>query len=274
MIRKWLRAPIEIKGKPVKRRKGLGQGSPLSPILSNILLTELDREMERRGLKRVRYADDFSIYCREEAEARKVGNEIYLYLRDKLKLPINREKSGIRRPDDFTLPGYGFEHPAKEEGSPVCRLKVSEKGVRAFKKKLKEITRKTTPRSISVRTGRLSRLQRGWLEYFRPAHMHRTVKNLDGRVRRRLRYCIWHDWRKPKRRRKNLIRLGAKPDLARKWGNSSKGGWRIAGSAILQTTVTTKRLRQRGYQAMLPVYESITPYPDEPLYTRPVRTVV
>jgi RNA-directed DNA polymerase len=97
LIRKWLRAPIQIGGRLVKRRKGIPQGSPLSPLLSNIMLHELDKELERKGLRFIRYADDFSIYTKSKSEAKKVGNEIFQYLRDKLKLPINREKSGIRR---------------------------------------------------------------------------------------------------------------------------------------------------------------------------------
>jgi len=98
LVRRWLRAPIWINGKLIKRRKGVPQGSPISPLLSNIMLHELDMEPERQGLRFVRYADDFSIYCKTKSEARAKGNQIYLYLRDKLKLPINREKSGIRRP--------------------------------------------------------------------------------------------------------------------------------------------------------------------------------
>jgi len=108
LIRKWLRAPMQIGGKLVKRRKGIPQGSPLSPLLSNIMLHELDRELERQGLKYVRYADDFSIYAKTKQQARKVGNSIYKFLKNKLKLPINREKSGIRRPVNFELLGFGF----------------------------------------------------------------------------------------------------------------------------------------------------------------------
>ena len=103
LIRKWLRVPILISGKLTKRRKGVPQGSPLSPLLSNIMLHELDKEMDKQGLKWVRYADDFSIYCKSNHAARKTGNKIFLLLKDKLKLPINREKSGIRKPVQFTI---------------------------------------------------------------------------------------------------------------------------------------------------------------------------
>ncbi len=108
LIRKWLRAPILIDGQLVKRRKGVPQGSPLSPLLSNIMLHELDRELEKQGLRFVRYADDFSIYTKTKDSARKIGNAIFKFLRDKLKLTINREKSGIRRPFQFILLGFGF----------------------------------------------------------------------------------------------------------------------------------------------------------------------
>jgi retron-type reverse transcriptase len=115
LIRRWLRAPIRVDGKLVKRRKGVPQGSPLSPLLSNIVLHELDRELERQGLRYVRYPDDFSIYLKRKNQARKVGNSIYLFLRDRLKLPINRAKSGIRKPVQFELLGYGFV-PTYEKG--------------------------------------------------------------------------------------------------------------------------------------------------------------
>ena len=108
LIRKWLRVPILIKGKLVKRRKGVPQGSPISPLLSNILLHELDKELTRKGLKFVRYADDFSIYTKSKYQAKTVGNAIFLFLRDKLKLTIYLEKSGIRKPIQFTILGFSF----------------------------------------------------------------------------------------------------------------------------------------------------------------------
>jgi group II intron reverse transcriptase/maturase len=272
LIRKWLRAPIQIKGKLVKRRKGVPQGSPLSPILSNIILNELDKEMERWGLKWIRYADDLSIYCTNEAQARKTGNYIYCFLRDRLKLPINREKSGIRRPEDFTTLGYSFEPSYKEEGK--YHLTVSEKAWKSLKKKLKDITRKTTPYSFDTRVGKLKEVQGGWLEYFRLARIYNKLQRTDQWVRNRLRYCIWHNWKKPERKRKNLIRMGVTATNAYSWSRTRKGGWAVVHSPILMTTITLDRLHRRGYQAMLPIYKTIAPHLNEPLYTRPVRTVV
>jgi group II intron reverse transcriptase/maturase len=274
LIRKWLRAPIQTNGKLVKRRNGVPQGSPLSPILSNILLNELDKELERMGVKYIRYADDFSLYFKDEAQARNAGNRIYLYLRDKLHLEINREKSGIRRPEEFTVLGYGFEPVPEASGGNKYRLVVGSKGWKTLKQKLKEITRKTRPYSFDTRVRMLREAQRGWMQYFGLAHMYWQVDKLDKWVRSRLRYCIWHDWKKPGRRRKSLLRLGVKPSNARSWSNTRMGGWAVARSPILKTTITIARLQKRGYEAMLPLYQSIAPYLNEPLYTRPVRTVV
>ncbi len=195
LIRKWLRAPIEIKGKLTKRRKGVPQGSPLSPLLSNIMLHELDKELERRGLKYVRFADDFSIYTKRKREAKEIGNAIYLFLKDKLQLPINREKSGICRPVNFEILGCKFV-PTYEKGAKgKYQIVVSEKRWRTLKEKLKAITRKTTLKSISERIEKLKEVQRGWINYFRIGNIYGKLKALDGWVRNRLRYCIWHNCR-------------------------------------------------------------------------------
>ena len=274
LIRKWLRAPILIDGKLTKRRKGVPQGSPLSPLLSNIMLNELDKEMERQGLRYVRYADDFSIYCKSESEARKIGNNLFLFLRDKLKLPINREKSGIRRPVNFKVLGYGFVPTYVKGEKGKYQLVVSGKSWEKLKEKLKTITRKTTPMTFDERIQKLKEVSQGWLNYFRLASIQGKLKELDGWLRNRLRYCIWHHWKKPERKRKNLIQLGVDPKQAYQWSRTRMGGWAVAQSPILVTTITLERLRKRGYEALLTYYEKIAPHLNEPLYTRPVRTVV
>ena len=274
LIRKWLRAPILINGKLTKRRKGVPQGSPLSPLLSNIMLNELDKELDGRGLKYVRYADDFSIYCKSQYEARKTGNEIFLFLKNKLKLPINREKSGIRRPLTFTLLGYGFVSTMQKGEKGKYLLVVSDKSWKNLKEKLKTITKKSTPMTFDERIYKLKEVQRGWLQYFRLASIQAKLNALDGWVRNRLRYCVWKDWKRPERKRKNLLRLGVSADNAYSWSRTRMGGWAVAQSPILVTTITLDRLRKRGYESLLTYYQHFTPYLGEPLYTRPVRTVV
>ncbi|MDA3906530.1 MAG: group II intron reverse transcriptase/maturase [Bacteroidales bacterium] len=225
LIRKWLKSPILIKGKLIKRRKGIPQGSPLSPLLSNIMLDELDKELERQNLRFVRYADDFSIYLKTKESARKTGNSVYKFLKDKLKLPINREKSGIRRPIQFTILGFCFVPTYVKGEKGKYQLVVSDKSWKKLKQKLKIITRKTTPMSFGERIQKLNEVQRGWVNNFRMASVYGKLKELDGWIRNRLRYCIWHHWKKPERKRKNLIRLGIDQNHAYAWSRTRKGGW-------------------------------------------------
>ncbi|MBX2983349.1 MAG: hypothetical protein KF843_11800 [Flavobacteriales bacterium] len=142
------------------------------------------------------------------------------------------------------------------------------------KRKVKAITRKTAPLPLAERITRLKTVQRGWLNYFRLASMTGKLRDVDGWVRNRLRYCIWKDWKKPERKRKNLIRLGVDQHHAYAWSRTRKGGWAIAQSPILSTTITLSRLAKRGYEALLDHYRKVAPHLNEPLYTRPVRTVV
>lgn len=274
LIRKWLRAPIQINGKLQKRRKGVPQGSPISPLLSNILLNELDKELMRRNLRFVRYADDFSIYTKRQSDATATLKAIEKYLRTKLKLTINREKSGIRKPVQFQLLGFGFVPTYIKGDKGKYQLVVSEKAWKRLKMSVKAITRKTKPMSFDERVAKINEVQRGWLNYFRGASIYGKLRDVDGWLRNRLRYCIWTDWKKPERKRKNLIRLGVDQDHAYAWSRTRKGGWAIAQSPIMITTITLKRLKQRGYVAMLDVYNELNPSVYEPPYTRTVRTVV
>ncbi|GAB2636314.1 group II intron reverse transcriptase/maturase [Belliella aquatica] len=254
LIRKWLRAPIRINGKLHRRRKGVPQGSPISPLLSNILLDLLDKELERRNLKYVRYADDFSIYTKSKKEARKVGNEIYLFLKEKLRLPINREKSGIRRPSNFEMLGHAFVPTYQKGVKGKYQLVVKKNSWDSLKRKLKQITKKTKPYSFEERLKKLAEVWQGWVNNYRLASISAKLKSLDEWLRNRLRYCIWHDWKKPERKRKNLIRLGVDQDHAYAWSRTRKGGWAVAQSPILITTITLSRLRRKGYESMLSYY--------------------
>ncbi len=255
LLRSFLRAPILIGGKLQKRRKGVPQGSPLSPLLSNILLNELDKELEKRGHRYVRYADDFSIYVKSKKSAKRVGNSLYKFLRDKLQLPINKEKSGIRKPLTFQVLGFGFVPTYKKGEKGKYQLVVKKSKWKEFKAKLKYLTKKTIPASFEERIQRINLLIRGWINYFKLASIQAKLKKLEEWLRNRLRYCIWHDWKKPDRKRKNLIRLGIDQGQAYAWSRTRMGGWAVAQSPILRTTVTIKRLKMKGYVSLIEYYK-------------------
>lgn len=255
LLRRFLKAPIMLKGKLHKRSQGVPQGSPLSPLLSNIILNELDKELEKRGHKWVRYADDFSIYVKSKKSAKRVMQSIISFLETKLKLPVNKEKSGIRKPHNFEILGHGFVPTYKKNEIGKYQLVVSKKSWQKFKQELKRLTRKTIPISFDERLSRLNMLTRGWLNYFKGASIQGKLKKLDEWLRNRLRYCIWHHWKKPERKRKNLIRLGVNQGQAYAWSRTRKGGWAVAQSPILVTTITINRLKQRGYISMLDYYK-------------------
>lgn len=264
LIRKWLRVPIQINGKLQKRRKGVPQGSPISPLLSNILLNELDKEMARLKLRFVRYADDFSIYTKSRSDATATMKIIEKFLKTKLKLTINSEKSGIRKPVQFQLLGFGFVSTYQKGVKGRYQLVVTDKAWKRLKQRLKTITRKTTPMSFDERIAKINEVQRGWLNYFRGTNIHGKLRDVDGWLRNRLRYCIWHHWKKRERKRKNLIRLGVNYDDAYAWSRTRKGGWAVAQSPILNTTITKSRLKKRGYNSLLEIYILLNPPVYEP----------
>ena len=264
LIRTWLKAPIKINGKLQKRRKGVPQGSPLSPLLSNILLHQLDKELTRRGHKFVRYADDFSIYCKSHNQAKSTKVVVEKFLKNKLKLTVNQEKSGVRKPVNFTILGFSFVPVYKKGSKNQYQLVVGEKAWKRLEERLKSITRKTTPAKFGERITKIKEVQRGWLTYFRGTNIMGKLRDIDGWLRNRLRYCIWTDWKKPERKRKNLIRLGIDQDHAYAWSRTRKGGWAIAQSPILGTTITLKRLKKRGYLSLTELYIQLNPSLCEP----------
>ena len=179
---------------------------------------------------------------------------------DKLKLPINREKSGIRRPVQFGLLGYRFVPMYKKGETGKYQLVVSEKGWEGLKRDLKFVTRKTAPSTFDERIAKLKEIQRGWVNYFRMGSIQAKLKEIDPDSNRE---------KKTERKRKNLIRLGIPTGQAYAWSRTRMGGWAVAQSPIMVTTITLKRLIQRGYESLLDYYERVSPQLNEPLYTRP-----
>ena len=247
LIRKYLQSDILVGGLMQQREKGTPQGSPLSPLLSNIILTELDNELEKRGLRFVRYADDFSIFVKSKRAANRTKRNITKFVESKLHLIINQEKSKICRPINYFMLGYGFVPTYKKGEKGKYNFRVSPASFNQLKQKAKEITRKTLPTTFNERITKLNHLTTGWVNYYRFANISGKLRDLDTWIRSRLRYCIWKQWKKPNKRMRSFIRLGVPNNQAYAWSRSRMGGWAIALSPMMKTTVSIKRLQLRGY---------------------------
>jgi RNA-directed DNA polymerase len=183
-------------------------------------LDQLDKELERLGLSYVRYADDFSIYTKSKSSAREFGNRIYRFLKEILSLPINGEKSGIRRPSNFKLLGYGFVPTYKKGERGTYQLVAKKSSWDSFKRKLKRLTKKTLPYKLEDRLRMVKLIWQGWVNNYRIANIYTKLKKLDEWLRNRLRYCIWHDWKKPEQKRKNFIQFGIEQGQAYAWSRT------------------------------------------------------
>jgi len=250
----YLRSGELKQGREQLRKEGTPQGGPLSPLLSNILLDELDKELEKRGHCFVRYADDCSIFLKSKRAAQRVLESIQRFLENKLHLEVNQQKTKICRPQKFVLLGHSFVPTYKKGERGKYRLSIAKKSWQSLKQKIKIITRKTGPVPFKERIQRLNLLMRGWVNYFNYATGYQKLKELDAWIRCRLRYCVWKDWKRPKRRLRAFLQLGVSASWARRYAYSRMGGWAIACSPIMGTTVTESRLRQRGYVPFLEYY--------------------
>ena len=257
LIRRYLQCGMMEDGEFSPRSQGTPQGGPLSPLLSNILLNELDKELAKRGHCFVRYADDCSIFLKSKSAAERARASITRYLEGKLLLEVNEEKTSICRPVNFTLLGHGFVPTYKKGERGKYRLRIAKKSWDRLKEKIKAITRKTLPITVGERIDELNSLMIGWVQYFKYATGYQKLKDLDAWVRCRLRYCIWKQWKKPRRRYRAFLQLGVEESWARRYAWSRLGGWRIACSPIMGTTVTEARLRQRGYMPFLDYYMQV-----------------
>jgi len=229
------------------------QGGNMSPLLSNIMLNELDKELMKRGLKFCRYADDCNIYVRSRKAAERVMGSITRFIKDDLKLKVNREKSTVDRPWKIKFLGFSFYRKQDE-----VRIRVHPKSVAKFKQKLKAITGRSNGKSMTQRLRKLNQLIIGWVNYFGIADMGSLARTLDGWVRRRIRMCYWKQWKKISTKHANLMRLGISRQKAWEYANTRKSYWRIANSPILARALTNEYLQKIGYQSVAIRYSLVS----------------
>jgi RNA-directed DNA polymerase len=251
LVGKYLRAGILIDGLVSRNEEGTPQGSPLSPLLSNIVLDVLDKELEQRGHFFVRYADDFSIYCTSERGAERTLQSIGTFIAEQLHLKINASKSGIRRPSRMILLGFGFR--IKSKG--VWGIRIAPKSISRLKEKIKVLTQRRLPLNTPERIARLNSVLQGWFHYFKIADCQSHLTAIDKWTRARLRMCEWKLWKRVRTRYKRLKGLGLSHSLSIQWANTRQGYWRIAHSPILSRTLTNKWLEQQGYVSLSERYK-------------------
>jgi RNA-directed DNA polymerase len=240
LIRRYLQAGILADGVVSPRTEGSPQGSPLSPLLSNILLDELDKEMERRGHKYVRYADDFNVYVKSQRAGERVLESLSRYLSTQLRLVVNREKSAVDRPWKRSFLSYTVTWHRQP------KLKVAPQAQKRFKQSVRELLRKGRGRRLSTVIAQLTPKLRGWVVYFRLAEVKSTFEELDQWIRRRLRVVLWRQWKRPRTRFKRLVHLGIDQERAKKSVGNGRGPWWNAGASHMNQAVPTKRLRRLG----------------------------
>lgn len=249
LIHKYLRSGIMEGGMVSQRTEGTPQGSPLSPVLSNIILDELDKELTRRGHSFVRYADDCSIYVGSEKAAQRVLSSITTYIEKSLKLKVNKEKSKVSRPTQSTLLGFSFYN---DKGT--WQVRVASKTLKRIKEKCKKITERNNGSNTNQKITALKPVIEGWVNYFSIAKGKSAMQRLDEYVQVRLRMGLWKEWKSCKTRVANLLRLKASRQKSYEWGNSSRGYCRIAHSPVLQTTLNNAYFTRNGYEGFVNTY--------------------
>ena len=233
LIGRYLRAGVMVEGVLQPTPEGSPQGGPLSPMLSNILLDNLDKELERRGLQFVRYADDFMIFVKSPRSAQRAFESVQRYVTQTLKLVVNQTKSQVTIAEGCEFLGFAFVSGRR------ATIKVAPKKLKAFKRRVKELTGRSRGISMKRRLTDLTRYLRGWIGYFGLARQLAEFSNLDGWIRRRIRMCYWKQWRYPRTKVRHLTKLGVDLDMAIKHAISRKSSLEQAEQAVLQTTHDT-----------------------------------
>ena len=253
LIRRYLRAGVMEKGIVKSTYVGTPQGGNLSPLLSNIMLNELDKELEARGLNFVRYADDCIILVKSEKAANWVLTSITKFIEKKLGLKVNAEKSKVTRPTDTKYLSFSFWKDKKSRWRPKPHIKTFQK----LERKLKELTDRSWSISLDNRIKKINYVVRCWLNYFRIADMRKMLIKIDKHLRTRIRVIIWKQWKKIRKRYRALRQLGVSHEIAFNFANTRKGYYQICKSRYIQFAINNERLRKRGLVFLLDQYEKV-----------------
>jgi RNA-directed DNA polymerase len=265
LIRAFLNAGVMENGLVSPSVEGTPQGGPLSPLLSNLVLDELDRELERRGHRFVRYADDCNIYVRSERAGQRVMESITQFITQKLKLKVNEAKSAVARPQERKFLGFSFT------AGPEVKRVIAPKALDRFKRRIREITRRAKGVSMETTMEELAPYMRGWRTYFGFCETPEVLIGLTRWVRLRLRAAMWRQWKTPHRRRAALLELGVRPRLASNTAGSGLGPWYLAKAKALSVGLSNAYFKSLGLPSL---FEEVSAQPTRTAVYGPVRTVV
>jgi RNA-directed DNA polymerase len=249
LIRAYLESGVMLGGLVSPTDEGTPQGGPLSPLLSNVILHELDKELERRGHRFCRYADDCNIYVKSNKAGKRVMDSVSQFIEKRLKLKVNREKSAVDYPTKRKFLGFSFYY---HQG--MARVRVHAKSLNRLKAKLKKLTGRSIGICMETRVEKLNQTIRGWVNYYRLADMSKHCLRIDEWLRRRLRMCYWKQWKKISARKANLVRLGIPESKAWEYANTRKGYWHTSNSPILACSLTNDHFRSLGLSGLYDVY--------------------
>ena len=250
LIRKYLKSGILINGVSVTSAEGTPQGGPLSPLLANIMLDELDKELEKRGHKFCRYADDNNVYVKSKRAGIRVMESMIKLIENKLKLKVNKDKSAVDFVSKRKFLGFSFYF-----AKGGAEIRIHEKSIKRFKDKIKFYTNRNIGISMESRLKKLNQIMMGWINYYGIANAVAKLKELDKWIRRRLRACIWKQWKKISTRHRNLVKLGINKYKAWEYANTRKGYWRISKSPILSKSLNNKYLESLGFVSLTQTYQ-------------------
>jgi len=251
LIRRYLQAGVMVNGVCIESEEGTPQGGPLSPLLANIMLDDLDKELEKRGHRFARYADDCNIYVKTPRAGERVMASVREFVEKRLKLKVNEKKSKVDRPWKLKFLGLTFTPNMKP------RIRIAPKALERFKERIRELTQRSRGISLERRLGELNTYLRGWIGYFRLADTQSVIEDLDSWIRHRLRACLLKQWKKPKTKYRNLVTLGITPEEARKLAGSRKGYWHLARTEQAHKALDLAYWQDQGLLCLVDTYREL-----------------